>query len=105
MKTYDVQPSEKSLNDMEAIYGYIVEKLLAPNAAINQYNRIADAILSLEQTPQRIKVMDSEPERSLGIRQMSVDNYSVFFIIKDEMVNIVRVLYSTSDIGKRLFEK
>jgi len=105
MKTYDVQPSEKSLNDMEAIYDYIAEKLLAPNAAMNQYNRIADAILSLEQTPERIKVMDSEPERSLGIRQMGIDNYSVFFTIKGEMVNIVRVLYSASDIERRLFEQ
>jgi len=104
MKTYDVQPSEKSLNDMEAIYDYISENLLAPNAAMNQYNRIADAILSLEQMPERIKVMNSEPERSLGIRQMSVDNYSVFFIINNETVNIIRVLYSASDICKRLFE-
>ena len=105
MKTYDVQTSEKSLNDMEAIYSYISEKLLAPNAAMDQYNRIADAILSLEQTPERIKVMDSEPERSLGIRQMGVDNYSVFFIIKGKIVNIAGVLYSASDISKRLFEQ
>ena len=105
MKTYDVQTSEKSLNDMEAIYSYISEKLLAPNAAMDQYNRIADAILSLEQTPERIKVMDSEPERSLGIRQMGVDNYSVFFTIKGKIVNIVGVLYSASDISKRLFEQ
>jgi len=50
----------------------------------------------------QLKTYDVQP---LGIRQMGVDNYSVFFIIKDEMVNIVRVLYSASGIEKRLFEK
>lgn len=104
MKKYDVQISEKALNDMEAIYTHIAEKLFAPNAAMNQYNRIADAILSLEKTPERIKFMDSEPEHSLRIRQMFVDNYSVFFIIKGKIVNIVNVLYSASDISKRLLE-
>ena len=104
MKIYDVQTSEKSLKDMESIYDYILEKLFAPIAAMNQYNRIADAILSLETMPERIKLMDSEPEKSLGIRQMSVDNYSIFFIIKGEIVSIIRVLYSSSDISKRLAE-
>ena len=104
MKTYDVQISEKALNDMDAVYTYIAENLHAPNAAMNQYNRIADAILSLEQNPARIKVMDSESERSLSIRKMDIDNYSVFFVIKSEIVSIIRVLYSASDISKRLFE-
>ena len=102
MKMYDVQTSEKSLNDMEAIYDYIAERLLAPNAAMNQYNRIADAILSLEQAPERIKVMDSEPEHSKGIRSLIVDKYTVFFVIKGDLVIIARILYSASDIKERL---
>jgi len=104
MKIYEVKNSEKSLNDMEAIYTYIKDKLHAPIAAANQYNRIADAILSLGTMPERIKLMASEPENSLCIRQMIVDNYSAFFIIKENTVNIIRVLYSASDISKRLAE-
>lgn len=104
MKIYDIKTSEKSLKDMESIYDYIVEKLFAPTVAMNQYNRIADAILSLETMPERTQLMDSEPEKALGIRQMSVDNYSVFFIVKGDIVNIIRVLYSASDISKRLSE-
>ena len=69
---------------------------------MNKYDPLADAILSLESMPERIKIMDSEPEYSLGIRQMFVDNYSVLFIIKGKIVNIIRVLYGASDISKRL---
>lgn len=46
--------------------------------------------------------MDSEPEHSKGIRRMMVDNYSVFYVIKENRVIITDVLYSASDINSRL---
>ena len=72
---------------------------------IKQYDRIAEAILSLEEMPERIKLMDSEPERSKGLRPLLVDNYTVFFVAKDDVVYIARVLYSSSDIRKRLSDE
>ena len=102
MKHYDVFISDRANEDMETIYKYIEETLLSPEAAIKQYNRIADAILTLEEMPERIKVMDSEPEHSKGFRQLIVGKYTVFYVIKFDTVNVVRVLYSASDISKRL---
>lgn len=46
--------------------------------------------------------MDSEPEHSKGIRRMLVDNYSIFYIIKEDKVIVTDVLYSASDIEERL---
>lgn len=46
--------------------------------------------------------MDSEPERSKGIRRMLVDNYSVFYVIRDDRVIVTDILYSASDIGEKL---
>ena len=69
-----------------------------------RYDRIADAILSLEKMPERIKIMDSEPEHSISLRSY-VDNYTIFYKVKGNTVSIARVLYSASDIGKRLFEE
>ena len=63
MKHYEVLISDKALADMESIYIYIADTLLEPNIAVKQYNRIADAILTLEQMPDRIQLIDSEPER------------------------------------------
>lgn len=45
MKQYTVQITDKALADMEEIYTYIAEQLLAPENAIEQYNRIAEAII------------------------------------------------------------
>ena len=105
MKHYEVLISDKANEDIENIYKYITDTLQAPLAAVNQYDRIADAILTLEIMPERIKVMDSEPEHSKGLRPLIVDKYTVFFVIKGETVNVVRVLYSASDISKRLSSK
>ena len=68
MKKYEVLLSDRANDDMESIYKYIAEILLAPIAAANQYDRIAEAILSLDVMPERIKLMDSEPERSKGLK-------------------------------------
>jgi plasmid stabilization system protein ParE len=104
MKKYELLISDKAFMDMENIYNYIAEQLQAPETAMQQYNRIADAIEKLESLPERIRVMESEPEWSMGLRPLIVDNYTAFFVIRDLTVTVVRVLYSSSDITKRLSE-
>ena len=102
MRQYKIQITDTALSDMEEIYNYIAEQLQAPEAAMGQYNRIADAIDTLDTFPERVKLMETEEECALGLRQMPVDNYSVFFHIREERVIITNVLYSASDIAKRL---
>ena len=60
MKRYDVVISDKANDDMEAIYRYIAETLLEPVTATKQCDKIVEAILSLEEMPERIRIMDSE---------------------------------------------
>ena len=102
MKRYKIQITDKALYDMEEIYNYIAEQLQAPETAMGQYNRIATAIETLDLFPERIKLMETEEERAMELRQMPVDNFSVFFHIREERVIVTNVLYSASDISKRL---
>ena len=39
---------------------------------------------------------------ALPIWQMLVDNYSVFYIVGENTVSVARVLYSASDLVRRL---
>ena len=105
MKQYIVQITDKALADMEEIYIYIAEQLQASENALGQYNRIAKAIEGLDVLPERVQVMESEPEHSMGLRQVSVDNFSAFYVMQDNKVIVTRVLYSASDISKRLWER
>lgn len=102
MDHYKIRITDQAINDMRSIYEYIAEDLCVPGIAIAQYNRIADAIETLDQMPERIKIVDSEPERSRGLRKLIVDNYAVFYLIANESVIITNVLYGASDLEKRL---
>lgn len=104
MKQYTVRITDMALADMEEIYNYIAIQLQAPENAMRQYNRIAEAIEELCVFPERIKLMDSEPERIMGLRQLVVDNYFVFYVIENMEVIVTRVLYSAMDISRRLLE-
>jgi toxin ParE1/3/4 len=81
---------------------YTVEITNEALADMDQYNRIADAILTLDTMAERICIMESEPERSKEMRRLLVDNYSVFFVIQGDNVIVTDVLYSASDIESRL---
>lgn len=105
LKQYSVQITDKALAGMEEIYTYIAEQLQAPENAMGQYNRIAKVIEELELFPKPVHVMESEPEQSMGLRQLTIDNFSVFYTIKGDKVIAARVFYSASDISRRLSER
>ena len=102
MQQYKVEITDEALADMEQLYNHIAYVLLSPENAMGQYNRIADAILKLDLMPERFRIMDSEPEHLRKLRRMLVDNYSVFYVIETDKVIVTNVLYSASDIEKRL---
>lgn len=102
IKQYIVDITDDALADMEQLYYYIALKLQAPDNALGQYNRIADAIMTLDNMPERYPIMDSKPEQSRGLRLMPIDNYSVIYIVKDDRVIVTNVLYSASNIQLRL---
>ena len=71
MDKYTVKITKAALQDMEDIYNYIALELLSPDAAMEQYNRIAGEILTLDIFPQRNRIMDSEPERRMDYAECS----------------------------------
>lgn len=104
MEEYIVKLTAEANKDMEQIYDYIAWSLLAPESALNQYNRIAKAVLSLNQMPERCPLFDCEPEHSRGIHKMIIDNYTVCYIIDNSKkeVFVLAVLYGASDIHSKL---
>lgn len=102
MKQFNVKITVRALADMEAIYDYIVDKLMAPDSAMKQYGSIAEAIESLNHFPERCNLLDSEQECSLGMRKLLVDHYAVIYVVEDNRVTVLRVFYNASDINVHL---
>lgn len=100
MKRYEVQLTAPAEEDMRAIYRYIAEELLNPPAAERVFNRIAQAILSLEDTPERYAALRWDGEAVL--RKLPVQNYLVIFTVTEKAAVVLRVLYGASDIEKKL---
>lgn len=105
MEEYEVKITNEALADMEKIYEYIAFELMAPENAINQYNRIADAILSLHSFPNRNILFEMEPEHSLGMRRMIVDNFLICYMVDPGIVTVTDVLYCASNVHIRLSER
>ena len=102
MKKYKVKISSLALRDMEEISGYISEKLGSPTTAMKQYERIAEAIESLNVFPERFQIMDIIPKLSKNVRQVIVDHYSAIYTIEADTVTVLRVLYSAFDLSAKL---
>ena len=87
---------------MEELYTYIAVQLIAPENAMRQYDRIAEAILTLDRFSERFGCFHTEPEYSMGIRRMVVDNFLVCYVIEADVVTVTNVLYGASDVRQRL---
>ena len=66
---------------------------------------VLGAILSLDCFPERCALLESQSEFFKSIRRMVVGKYSVFYVIKGDVVIVTSILYSASDIEKRLLAR
>ena len=105
MDKYVVEITDEALADMAGIYNYIANTLLAPENAMGQYNRIAEAILTLESFPERYPIFDSEPEHSCEMRRMIVDNYLACYMVDPGKVTVTDILFGASNVHVRLQER
>jgi len=99
MKVYGINITNIAKQDIRDIKSYITNELHEPVTAVNISNAILDAIVTLEQIPDRVALVKDKRLAAQGIRPLYVNNYTVFFRIDDslDVVEVVRVLYSHRD--------
>lgn len=96
MTEYKVVIEETAENDLLGILSYIKNTLREPNIAIKIYGSIKKGILSLKQMPFRYALLNEDPYRSMGVRQIPIENYIAFYVVEEEgkTVHIFRILYN-----------
>ena len=101
---YEVFTTEQATADLRAIFEYIAYDLLAGQNALNQLDRLEQAILSLDEMPEWYHLYDKEPWKERNLRIMPVDNYLVFYIphSEEKTVTVIRVMYGRRDIDAQL---
>lgn len=93
MKEYKVEYSKESKEDLIRIKQYIKYNLQEPETANRLISKIKKSIKSLTSNPEIYAVIDDDIIRKLEIRKQIVDNYIVFYRIKNENIEIVRIMY------------
>lgn len=85
------------------IVKYISHQLQNPACAIHVMNRIRDAIYERSKAPESIQRYESAKNRSDIYYRINVGkSYSVFYIVKNNVMEIRRILYSARDIESLL---
>ena len=93
--TYHIKITRQAQEQMREIVRYIAYELKAPETAMRFLELLEENIASLSELPQRIPLTKEEPWRSLGIHNMTVKNYLVYFWINEEncTVQVTAVIY------------
>jgi plasmid stabilization system protein ParE len=80
--------------DLLGILLHIAETLKEPAIARRIYFSIKNSILTLDEMPQRCKLASDDFFAARGLRRLDAENYSVFFVVDDEKleVHVLRVL-------------
>ncbi len=101
---FEVELTERADRDLRNIFLYIAVDLSAPENAERQINRLWDAILSLDELPERYRRYETEPWHSLGMRVLPIDNFVILYIpyLEEKAVRIVTVMYGGRDISEQL---
>lgn len=79
--------------DLESIFAYISVELKNPSAAKNQIDDFEKAFDNICAFPEHCPVIDNEYVKDKTLRKLVVNNYIAFLRIKDNEVQVVRVLY------------
>ncbi len=93
MKKYNIEYSKESKQDLIGIKQYIKYNLQESEIAEKLISKIRKEINDLKDNPEIYTIIDDDIIRKLEIRKLIVDNYIIFYRIKDNDIQIVRVMY------------
>ena len=91
--SWQIDVSDVAHEDLRDIYAYIAYELRAPENARNVLRRILAQIATLDEMPERFRSYPREPLSSQGVRVMDVGNFCVYYLPKDGVVSVGRILY------------
>ena len=93
MKIYNIEYSKESKEDLIRIKQYIKYNLQEPETANKLISKIRKSIKTLKENPEIYAIIDDDIIRKLEIRKLIVDNYIIFYRIKNDSIEIVRIMY------------
>ena len=97
---YTIRYSSTYINQFNSILKYIVNNLKNKIAAENFYNEVIKEIEKRSENPEGYEKYMSTRKRKNTYYRIYVKNYTIFYIVKDNTMEIRRILYSRRNFDK-----
>ena len=93
MVKYNIEYSKEAKQDLIEIKQYIKYNLQEPETAQKLIDKIRNEINNLKNNPKIFSIIDDDLLKKLEIRKLIVDNYIIFYRIKNNNIEVVRIMY------------
>ncbi len=101
---FEVKVSPQAAEDLIGIRDYIENELQNPIAAQNTVLKIVETYENLSNFPEAGIPVEKYVGFPTDYKFVLANNYSIFYRIEDEVVRIIRIMYSKRDFVRILFE-
>jgi len=102
--SYNVDITNQAERDLRSIYEYYAFTRREPRLGKKIRQQIVQKLYSLVEMPNRYPAYQEEPWKSMGLRQVFAGSYCGLYFVKDNDVQVMRVLYGGMDISAVLDE-
>ena len=92
-KLYQLKIFPMAQLDMEQIFDYIAVELCNPTAAMEQINDFEKAFENVRAFPKSCPYINNEYVKDKSLRKLIVNNYIAFYRVRDNEIQVIRVLY------------
>ena len=100
MEKFKLNVFPMAMLDMDQIFEYIATELCNPTAANGQIDDFENAFEKVRLFPESCPFVCNEYVKDKSLRKLIVNNYIAFYRVKDNEIQVLRVLY-----GMRNYEK
>jgi addiction module RelE/StbE family toxin len=98
--TYKITYLPVALKDLEEIIDYITINLKSPDAALDFITAFDESVSILELFPYSRRVYQPIKNLEYEYRLLPVKNYAVFYSVKEQTVEIHRVIYGKKNLSE-----
>ena len=89
-----------ALDDLKSIVRYITYKLESPRSAERLLSKIEKEVQKIADNPFRCHLFISPEKLKHEYRVLHIDNYSLFYVVENEKIEIYRVIHALRDISR-----
>lgn len=94
--------TEKASTDLDNILNYISTNLYNNIAANNLFNNIFTTIDNIVTYHLSYPIVSNEYVRRKDVRKAIIDNYNLYYIVKDSIIYVLRIIYNKRDLSELL---